>query len=108
MKMAMKSIMKKCAFAAGFLIATIVMEAALNLGVFIQPTHAVIGRPLTPISYAGVARRTTRRTIRRTAAYAAVLPAGCTTVIVSGVSLHQCGGVYYQPYGNQYVIVNVD
>jgi hypothetical protein len=27
--------------------------------------HARIGRPLTPLSYAGVARRTTRRAIRR-------------------------------------------
>jgi hypothetical protein len=27
----------------------------------VQEAHAVIGRPLTPISYAGVARRTTRR-----------------------------------------------
>ena len=27
--------------------------------------HAVVGRPLTPVSYAGVARRTARRTTRR-------------------------------------------
>jgi hypothetical protein len=27
--------------------------------------RAVIGRPLTPVSYAGVARRTVRRTTRR-------------------------------------------
>jgi len=46
------------------------------LGVFvIEPlfagdAHAIIGRPLTPVSYAGVARRTTRRAVRRTA-YAA-------------------------------------
>lgn len=26
-----------------------------------QEAHAIIGRPLTPFSYAGVARRTTRR-----------------------------------------------
>jgi hypothetical protein len=30
---------------------------------------AVVGRPLTPISYAGVARRTSRRTARRNAYY---------------------------------------
>lgn len=29
--------------------------------------HAVVGRPLTPVSYAGVARRTSRRTARRVA-----------------------------------------
>jgi hypothetical protein len=100
--------MKQCAFAAGFLVSAMVVEVAFNPGIFIQPTQAVIGRPMTPGSVAGVARRTTRRTIRRTTAYVAALPAGCTTVIVSGVSLHQCGGVYYQPYNNQYVIVNVD
>ena len=27
----------------------------------IAPAHAVVGRPLTPVSVAGVARRTTRR-----------------------------------------------
>lgn len=35
----------------------------------VQEAHAVVGRPLTPVSYAGVARRTSRRTTRR--AYAA-------------------------------------
>jgi hypothetical protein len=29
----------------------------------ISSAHAVIGRPLTPVSYAGVARRTTRRAV---------------------------------------------
>jgi hypothetical protein len=28
---------------------------------FIAPAQAVVGRPLTPVSYAGVARRTARR-----------------------------------------------
>ena len=28
-----------------------------------RPAHAIIGRPLTPMSYAGVARRTTRRAV---------------------------------------------
>jgi hypothetical protein len=27
----------------------------------VSPAHAVVGRPLTPVSVAGVARRTTRR-----------------------------------------------
>ena len=31
----------------------------------ISSAHAVVGRPLTPVSYAGVARRTSRRTARR-------------------------------------------
>jgi len=28
---------------------------------FVSPAEAVVGRPLTPMSYAGVARRTARR-----------------------------------------------
>lgn len=28
---------------------------------FVAPAQAVVGRPLTPVSYAGVARRTARR-----------------------------------------------
>jgi hypothetical protein len=28
---------------------------------FVTPAEAVVGRPLTPVSYAGVARRTARR-----------------------------------------------
>lgn len=28
---------------------------------FVMPAEAVVGRPLTPVSYAGVARRTARR-----------------------------------------------
>jgi hypothetical protein len=30
---------------------------------FVGDAHALIGRPLTPVSYAGVARRTTRRVV---------------------------------------------
>ncbi len=32
---------------------------------FVSPAEAIVGRPLTPISVAGVARRTTRRTVAR-------------------------------------------
>lgn len=32
-----------------------------ELPMFVGQAHAIIGRPLTPLSYAGVARRTTRR-----------------------------------------------
>jgi hypothetical protein len=42
------------------------LEAAERAGVpdvpsFVAPAGAVVGRPLTPVSYAGVARRTARR-----------------------------------------------
>ena len=73
--------------------------------------HAVIGRPMTPVSYAGVARRTTRRTVyagAATQAYATpvvattavvtTLPAGCARVVVNGVATYQCDAVRYQPY----------
>ena len=31
-----------------------------------------------------------------------------SVVVIEGTSLHMCGGTYYQPYGNQYVVVNVN
>ena len=74
----------------------------------IGAAEAVVGRPATPVSYAGVARRTTRRVIRRTTIYVVTLPPACTVVVVEGTSLHFCGGTYYQPYGTQYVVVHVD
>ena len=66
--------------------------------------QARVGRPATPRSVAGVARRTTRRTIRRGRYYAA-LPGGCVRTTVYGYSVYQCGGVYYQASGSGYVIV---
>jgi len=79
--------------------------------------NAVIGRPLTPMSYAGVARRTTRRAYYggayggygyggggyayaagvatgAAAATVAALPAGCAY----GGGLYTCGAVRYRPY----------
>lgn len=62
----MKLLMKS----AGFLLAGLVLMCALELGEtlsipgvhsVIAPAEAVIGRPLTPVSVAGVARRTARR-----------------------------------------------
>jgi hypothetical protein len=73
----------------------------------VKEAHAVVGRPLTPVSYAGVARRTTRRMIYATTIYVATLPPACTVVVVEGTTLHMCGGTYYQASGSQYVVVNV-
>ncbi|RUX28846.1 hypothetical protein EOA13_15740 [Mesorhizobium sp. M7A.F.Ca.US.011.01.1.1] len=70
--------------------------------------EARVGRPLTAGSVAGVARRTTRRVVRRSTTYIAALPAGCARVVVNGVALSLCGGVYYQPYSGRYVVVYVD
>ena len=90
-----------------------------------SPAQAVIGAPRTPVSVAGVARRSTRRAVyatnasqqqqqqqqaqqqqqtQQTAAAAlpkgtvvSALPAGCTSVTVDGVNLFSCGSTMYQP-----------
>lgn len=77
-------------------------------GLLVPEAEAVIGRPLTPMSYAGVARRTTRRMIYATSVYRATLPANCMTTIINGVTIYQCGSTYYQASGNQYVVVNIN
>lgn len=80
----------------------------MPFGPFVSQAHAVVGRPVTPGSVAGVARRTTRRVIRRSSIYAATLPAGCTSISVNGAAVWRCGGVYYQAYGGRYVVVYID
>jgi hypothetical protein len=76
-------------------------------GSLMKEAHAVVGRPLTPVSVAGVARRTTRRVVATTT-YVATLPPACTVVVIEGTTLHQCGATYYQPSGTQYVVVKVE
>lgn len=100
--------LRTSAMALGLMAAALVLDGWIPLGFVVPEAQAVVGRPLTPGSVAGVARRTTRRTIRRSAVYAATLPAGCATVVIEGTSLHSCGGTYYQRSGNQYVVVYVD
>ena len=90
---------------------TLITAIVLGLMVIASDASAIIGRPLTPMSYAGVARRTTRRAVRRTAyagaayggaAYAgaaygaatvAALPAGCGPYGGD----YRCGGNVYRP-----------
>ena len=50
-------------------------------GSLISQAQARIGRPLTPMSYAGVARRTTRRAVAVGAAAATVYRPGCVQVV---------------------------
>jgi hypothetical protein len=99
--------------AAALISAFLVTDATLP-GVFI-PANSIIssadarlGRPLTPRSVAGVARRTTRRVVRRSKIYVATLPAACAQVSVNGMAVWRCGGSYYQSYGGRYVVVYVD
>jgi len=85
------------------------------LGLAAEEVAAIIGRPATPMSYAGVARRTARRTTYAAAAtapyagyggaYVPALPSGCTTVVTAGVSYRNCGGTIYRPYYNGTTVV---
>ncbi|MEE4216549.1 MAG: hypothetical protein V2I48_02985 [Xanthomonadales bacterium] len=87
--------------------------------VFVADAEAIVGRPLTPVSVAGVARRTTRRAVVYSSSAAAAapqaapapaaasvlaagtmvsaLPSGCESTTVDGTSLFNCGGVMYRP-----------
>ena len=59
-------------------------EAGLSFS--IQSAEARVGRPATPVSVAGVARRTTRRAVVGGAAVgAAVVAPTCARVLVNGV-----------------------
>lgn len=80
-------------------------NATPSLFGFISDAGAVVGRPATPGSVAGAARRTTRRTIRR-GAYVGALPHGCPLGHYYGYSLYYCGGTYYQKSGSGFVIVH--
>ena len=66
---------------------------AFALVLLASDAAAIVGMPLTPMSYAGVARRTVRRTSYAAAATGAAaattLPAGCAVGV-------PCGGVTYR------------
>ena len=80
--------------------------------VLVKNAEARIGRPLTPVSVAGVHRRTRRRTRRRwavgTRMYA--LPVGYTTAVVAGTTYYIHEGAYYKASyeGNEVVYVVAD
>lgn len=65
-------------------------------GAFVSSAEARIGRPLTPMSYAGVARRTTRRAVAVGAAaggayYYGAPAGGCVQVVNAyGQIVYQC------------------
>jgi hypothetical protein len=104
----MNQVQRIAVTACGLLAATAGLGGVFGGGTFIPPAAAVVGRPATPISVAGAARRTTRQVIRRSTIYAATLPVGCSTIYIEGAMIYQCGGTYYQPYNNQYVVVYID
>ena len=106
--MNVKNNLRRVLWVAGLLGAALIGDAWLPAGFLSGEAEARVGRPATPGSVAGVARRTTRRVVRRTTVYVATLPPACTTVVIEGTTLQQCGGTYYQPSGSQYVVVNVE
>jgi hypothetical protein len=72
-------------------------DGSLPSGSFISKAEARVGRPATPMSYAGVARRTTRRAVAVGAAGAAAAGAyyyaapGCQQVVNSyGQIVYRC------------------
>ena len=103
-----------CSRLAGIALATFVITLADGFGPvapyvsLVGDAYAVVGRPATPGSVAGVARRTTRRVVRRSTIYVSALPAGCVQTSVNGGVVWRCGGTYYQPYGGRYVVVYID
>ncbi|WP_245525093.1 hypothetical protein [Mesorhizobium sp. M8A.F.Ca.ET.165.01.1.1] len=84
-----------------------VIDAVAPFASFVGEAQARVGHPLTPGSVAGVARRTTRRTIRRSTIYVTTLPAACVKASINGTVLWHCGSTYYQPYGGRYVVVHI-
>ena len=83
----------------------VIQSGSLSL---MSEAHAIVGRPLTPVSVAGVARRTTRRAIVATSIYVPAPPPTATIVVIEGVTLYQSGTTYYQASGSQYVVVKVE
>jgi len=86
----------------------LLFDGEFHTGMVVSEAEARVGRPATPGSVAGVARRMTRRTIRRTTRYVNTLPGGCPKVNIDGTVLWHCGGTYYQAHGSQYVVVQVN
>ena len=77
--------------AINFIVAAVAMSGGLLLdgdsailGSLVSSAEARVGRPLTPMSYAGVARRTTRRAVYGTAAAAAAAGAAGAYVATPG------------------------
>jgi hypothetical protein len=73
--------------ATGFAVLSVDVGSLTQGEISVTSAHAVRGRPATPVSYAGVARRTTRRTV---AAVAATTTTCVQTVDVYGRVVTRC------------------
>jgi hypothetical protein len=69
MKLKRLAIASAAMFVALLLGGNLLPGAAPGAASFVATAYAWIGRPATPVSVAGVARRTTRRTVAATSAY---------------------------------------
>jgi hypothetical protein len=70
-------------------------------GILVSTAEAIIGRPLTPMSYAGVARRTTRRDVGYGAVGYGAAAVGAAAVGAAAVGAAAAGSCYQtaDPYG---------
>jgi hypothetical protein len=122
-----KILLSTMAFAILFLVE---VDTTASLPVpTIRHAHAVVGAPLTPVSVAGVARRTAVRTTAAASAAAkppappppsgaqglplgtvvSALPAGCASVQLHGTNYFNCQGTYFRPaYKGQDVVYIVE
>lgn len=124
----MKRIAKLIGLGVSFLLlicADVTQQAPFGITVG-REAAAIIGMPMTPMSVAGVARRTTRRTVAASSANASAtaaqqaqteqptpaavapggpppvgtivttLPPGCATTVLNNVEYHRCGSTYYR------------
>lgn len=79
-------LMLRIAMAGVFGMGALMVSERIFVGQFasvVTTADAVIGRPLTPMSYAGVARRTTRRAVAVGAAAAAPVVVAPAPVVVA-------------------------
>lgn len=75
----------------GLLVVDLSPQAPLGV-VLVKDAEAWIGRPLTPMSYAGVARRTTRRVVYAESAAAATTAAAASSAASYSASASSGGG----------------
>jgi hypothetical protein len=96
--------LKRCLTWAIAITAALLLEPTPESPDGVSKAQAEVGRPLTPVSVAGVSRRTARRTTRRVAYRNSI--AGCSPYR----TYYNCGGVYYAPTVQNgvtvYVVVN--
>ncbi|MCK1281101.1 hypothetical protein ABIC08_008580 [Bradyrhizobium sp. RT9b] len=73
-------------------------KALVEPGSFVTRAHAIIGRPLTPMSYAGVARRTTARAVTAGAVATGVAVGAAAAPVVVAPACVQAVDAYGRIY----------